>query len=161
MPNLILIRGLPGTGKSTFAHELIARSRKNVYLLETDQFFTSARTCDAHGRPVLDYKFDRRLLGAAHDMCYGQAMHALFNGWDVIVANNFVTRREVDRYMQGVQRSGLDVKIDIVAMQDAGLFQSTHNVPQSAIDRMRSRWEDYPGEVTHTPVVRSTYEGEA
>lgn len=147
MPNLFIIRGLPGSGKSTLATEMVRNSRNDMFHIEADQFFTYVRHSED---PELGYNFDRRLLGAAHDLCYGQAMHALFKGIDVVVSNTFTTAREIERYTKGVRRAGIELPQGFPkVIKCVGEYGSTHDVPASAVERMQSRWEDWPGEVTY------------
>lgn len=147
MPNLFIVRGLPGSGKSTLATEMVRKSTKDMFMIEADQFFTSVRHSND---PELDYKFDRRLLGAAHDLCYGQVLHALYRGIDVVVANTFTTHREIERYTKGVRRAGIEMPQGfprvIHCVQE---FDSIHRVPKSAVQRMRERWEPWEGELVY------------
>lgn len=146
MTTLYLIRGLPGSGKSTLADKIVGEHATDEILrgpaikVEADQFFVSS---NGHKET---YNFDRRFLGAAHDEAYGRTMRYLRECKSVAVANTFSTQREVDRYVQGVERCGL--KVDVVIVKCTGRFNSLHNVPRRAIDKMRARWEDIEGEVT-------------
>lgn len=144
--DLTLIRGLPGSGKSTLARYLMSKSKGRIMHAEADMFFTEVSMQDDHA--TIEYKFDRRLLGAAHDWCYGDTMLSLRRGEPVIVSNPFSTRREIDRYVDGVKRSGLRVRVNIIHCTDE--FENVHNVPASAIERMKARWEIYPGEYTYS-----------
>lgn len=151
MPNLFIVRGLPGSGKSTLATAMVRKSKNDMFHLEADQFFTYVEHSEG---PELGYDFDRRLLGAAHDLCYGQAMHALYRGIDVVVSNTFTTVREINRYVQGVRRAGIEMPSGFPkVIKCVGEYQSVHNVPQSAIERMQDRWEDWRGEVTYNGEV--------
>lgn len=148
--NLYLIRGLPGSGKSTLAQKIVLNSKNNVMHYEADQFFTHVepQPRERDGSYEVQYNFDRRLLGAAHDLCYGKTMNALYNGFDAVVANPFVTQRELARYIRGVQRSGLNVIARVIKC--TGEYDNVHGVPPQAIARMRDNWEDYPNETPYT-----------
>lgn len=139
---LYIIRGLPGSGKTTLATELAERAFKEgtrMMVVEADQFFSSS---NGH-REV--YSFDARFLGAAHDECYGRAMRYLRAGYSVAVANTFSTNREISRYINGIQRCGLDTKVSVIKC--VGQYNSIHNVPKRAIEKMKGRWEDFIGEI--------------
>ena len=138
---LYIIRGLPGSGKSALAR-LIAE-QTGAYTHEAEQFFVVS---NGHTEK---YKFDRRLLGAAHDECYGRVMRRLWQGHDAIVANTFSTQREVDRYLNGLQRCGLGKKVEVKIIKCVGaLVAGRTQVPSKAIDKMRDRWEDVANETT-------------
>lgn len=148
MPTLYIIRGLPGSGKTTLAKHLqgeYARYNEegsyleNLMVVESDQFFMSS---NGHTE---NYNFDRRFLGAAHDEAYGRTMRYLREGKSVAVANTFSTKREVDRYLQGVERCGLKGSVQIIKCK--GRFNSLHNVPRRTIEKMRERWENIEGEL--------------
>lgn len=142
---LYLIRGVLGSGKTTLANAIraeLAKDGQAVYRVEADQFFTSVRNGVDH------YRFDRRFIGAAHDLCYGRTMKYLMDGCSVVVANTFVTAREIDRYVKGVQRSELDVPVTVVKCTDT--FQTRPAKPRRLIERMLKRWEDYPGEIEYS-----------
>lgn len=146
-PTLYIIRGLPGSGKSTFADALVASlhstelGRYKAIKVEADQFFMSS---NGHGET---YNFDRRFLGAAHDECYARTIRYLRSGYSVAVANTFTTKREVERYTNGLQRTGLAHVVPVALIVCTGRFKSLHGVPDKAIEKMRDRWEPVEGEV--------------
>lgn len=137
MTDLVIIRGLPGAGKTTFAKSL---QKPETEHFEADMFFEKG------GK----YRFDRRWLGAAHDWCYGNVMDNLHKGRDVIVANTFSTRREIERYVNGVKKTGKNINVYVVKCVGNDQMKSVHNVPDHAIARMADRWEDWPGEKEFT-----------
>lgn len=144
MTTLYIVRGLPGSGKSTLGMDIVSNS-VNTTLIEADQFFLAS-----NGYKEV-YSFDRRFLGAAHDECYGRTMRALRNGKSVVVANTFSTQREVERYLKGLKRTGLRIEAKIIKC--VGEWKSPHNVPSRAIEKMRTRWEDIEGEVVYDPTA--------
>lgn len=74
MANLVVIRGLPGSGKSTFAKTL------GYYHFEADQYFTDLND---------EYHFDPAKLKEAHEWCQNSVFEALNRGQDTVVSNTF------------------------------------------------------------------------
>ena len=148
-PTLYIIRGLPGSGKSTLADFIAANrladehGRGQAIKVEADQFFVSS---NGHAET---YNFDRRFLGAAHDECYGRTIRYLRSGYSVAVANTFTTKREVDRYINGLQRTGLASDVEVRVIVCNGRYKSVHDVPAKAIEKMRERWEPIEGELIY------------
>tara|TARA_Y100000296_G_scaffold66371_1_gene78416 strand:+ start:41968 stop:42429 length:462 start_codon:yes stop_codon:yes gene_type:complete len=150
MQDLILIRGMPGSGKTTLAEHIINSSGEQIAHHEADHFFNHVLSAsDAGGPGKVEYLFNRRLLGAAHDLCYGNAFRSLSMGMSVIVSNSFTTRKEIERYSKGVYRSGLDVRLRVVKC--VGEFQSVHGIPEAVLERMAGRWEHWDGETVVKP----------
>lgn len=89
MPKLLLIRGLPGSGKSTLARAL---GDAGWFHVEADMWFT--RDTDA-GQV---YAFNPKEVGKAHDWCQKQAAMALERGDNVVVANTFSRKWEIEPY---------------------------------------------------------------
>lgn len=126
MNTLLLIRGLPGTGKSTLAHTLSATGYQHI---EADMFFV-----DEHG----EYKFDLGKLSDAHTWCLNKTSTTLKEGkMSVVVANTFSTRWEMDPYEAYAKIYGYRFQVVETKLR----FQNIHDVPQIAIDRMIKRWE--------------------
>ena len=59
MTKLYIVRGIPGSGKSTFAKKLLQQGKVQQHL-EADEFMT-----DKNG----DYKFDPTILQKCHQQC--------------------------------------------------------------------------------------------
>lgn len=129
MPNLVLIRGLPGSGKST-----IARSMAGYVHFEADMYFEKSTS----------YSFDPSKLKDAHDWCFTETSTALSRGSSVVVANTFVTLSEMERYLLlGYPTSIVEAK---------GSFTSDHQVDASVHQQMRESWE--PMELKNLTIYR-------
>ena len=126
---LILVRGIPGSGKSTKAKSMLASNPNRVHL-EADMFF------EASG----EYKFDPTLLSTAHDWCYSNTVFNLLSGKDVVVTNTFTKTWEMESYLAAGQRLGCD--ITIIEMKSE--YGSIHGVPEAKLRQMKARWEKLP-----------------
>lgn len=119
---LILIRGLPGSGKSTFARESFSWCKH----FEADDFWKGK-------------EFDARFLSLAHKKCQENTWDAICQGYDVVVANTFTRLWEMQPY--------LDMTEDIKVYRMTGDYGSIHNVPKDTIEKMKKRFEDFEGEI--------------
>lgn len=128
MTKLILVRGLPGSGKSTYAKYYIEQNEDAVHF-EADQFFAKWPT---------DYAYDIRLIGAAHDWCYSNTVRKLWHGQDVVVSNTFTKMWEMERYLK-IPAIVDNVDVEIVEMRTQ--YQNVHNVPSEKLKQMAARWE--------------------
>ena len=123
-PVLLILRGLPGSGKTTLAKKI--KEQMDFEHYEADMFFEDSETGE--------YKFDREKLSEAHEWCFNKVKEALEAGKNVIVANTFSRKWEYEKY--------LDLPYeDILIYTCEGNYENIHNVPQEAIDKMRERWE--------------------
>ncbi|PKR60425.1 AAA family ATPase [Thalassospira lohafexi] len=126
---LTLIRGLPGSGKSTMAAALAAQT--GAKHLEADQFMV-----DRAGK----YRFDARKLREAHQNCETACDEGLGTGNSVIVANTFTQIWEMQAYLDMADRHGVALQV----IECHGHFNNIHGVPVDKIKAMQDRWEALP-----------------
>jgi hypothetical protein len=129
-PALVLIRGMPGSGKTTLAQAMergLDVEDVPCVHLETDMFFT-----DDEG----NYHFDKGWLSDAHEWCLATFKQHILSSV-VIVSNTFSTQKEMDPYLRWA--SGLYIPIQVIECH--GFFGSKHDVPESTLRRMRNRWQ--------------------
>lgn len=124
MIELLLIRGLPGSGKTTMAKKY---AEVGYVHCEADQYFERDGV----------YKFDPAKLHAAHDDCLRRTVAAMDAGHPVVVANTFTRRWEMGPYLKAAKKRGINVRI----IEATGNWPNVHGVPEDAIERMRARWE--------------------
>jgi predicted kinase len=125
---LFLIRGLPGSGKSTFAKTL------GVPVFEADDWFVS---------PAGEYLFSKEELPLAHNYCMGRTVLALASGSDVAVSNTFTQKWEMRDYLELAKQLGATV----VVYKCISQYENIHGVPKDKVAKMASRWEDIEGEI--------------
>lgn len=124
MQKYYIIRGIPGSGKSTTAKML--QQSINGQFYEADQYFMKDGV----------YQFDRNKLGSAHQWCYAQVEDDLKNGWDTIVSNTFTTIKELRPYF----KLGAELGIKPSVLTCHGNYGSIHGVPDEALKAMRDRF---------------------
>ncbi len=122
---LVLIRGLPGSGKST-----IAKSLYGFVHLEADMYFVDA---------VGNYQYEKARIKDAHEWCQRETKKYLEAGKDVVVSNTFTRRCEIEPYIKIADAIGITPNVLIAA----GKFENVHGVPADVIENMRNRWEEF------------------
>mgnify|MGYP006296996877 CR=1 FL=1 len=128
---LILIRGISGSGKTTYAKKLM-QDDPSLKHYEADMYFYQ------DGK----YNFNPQKLKDAHAWCKNKTEDALKNGTSVIVSNTFTQKWEIEPYIQLGKKYGAQV----IIKKATGNYQNVHGVPDEALERMRSRWENLDGE---------------
>lgn len=130
VPVLYIVRGLPGSSKSTTASML------GVEVFSADDHFVGSDGV---------YRFDGSKLPAAHAECQGNAKSALSNGVSCAVANTFCEHWEMVPYLRMATDYGC--RVVVIDCFDAGMtdeqlaVKNVHEVPLAGIRAMRSRWQ--------------------
>ena len=127
--DLILIIGVPGSGKTTLAKKIRQERMEEYKIFEADMFF------ERNGL----YNWNPRLLGAAHKWCYDQVENALKQGESVIVSNTSLIPKDRKPYLKLAKKYGANIEV----FTCKGNFQNLHNVPDETIERMRQKFVPY------------------
>ena len=125
--NLFLVRGIPGSGKTTFAESICPT------VISADDYFIGADGL---------YYFNPEKLKAAHSMCQARAeMHMEMgeHGSNIAIANTFTQLWEMQPYIDLAEKYGYIVHTIIIENRHGG--ENVHGVPEVAINRMRDRFE--------------------
>lgn len=121
---LYIVRGIPGSGKSTFAKTL------GGIHFETDEFFM------VDGK----YEFDGSKIKLAHNWCMIETQKAMVdNKPKIVVSNTFTQEWEMDTYFKLAKENGYKVFSLIVENRHGGKNQ--HMVPEDKIEQMINRFE--------------------
>lgn len=124
MKTVTIIRGLPGSGKSTFA-KLIADE-----VFEADQFFYE------NG----EYKYDVSKIGEAHEDCFQKFKKAIENGCEKIaVANTFTREWEFKKYKELAEEN--NYRVFVIIMENRHDGKNIYGIPEDKIEIMRDRFE--------------------
>lgn len=122
---LYIVRGVPGSGKSTFARQLTS----NVF--EADQYFI-----DNEG----NYNFIPSEIKNAHAECQDDVKSAMSSSIPKIaVSNTFTQEWEMNPYLDLAKQFGYMVFTVVVENRHGG--KNVHGVPNDKIELMKNRFE--------------------
>jgi hypothetical protein len=90
-----------------------------------------------------EYKFDSEKLKARFALCEMVVRSTLASGADCVVANTFVLKEYIDKYIAIAQDCNASYELCTIVSE----HKSIHSVPEIVIENMRAKWEAVPGEV--------------
>ncbi|MFC7286458.1 hypothetical protein ACFQPC_00260 [Herminiimonas glaciei] len=125
---LILIRGLPGSGKSRMGNILSLIGFEHY---EADQYFVKNGS----------YHYEANKVREAHLWCQAKVRTALANSKRVVVCNTFTRISEMEPYL------GLTPTVRI--LEAKGKWKNIHGVSAERIKQMAERWEKLPSSLQH------------
>ena len=129
--DLILLRGVPGSGKTTVGEVILRCVRgDNPDVLSADNFFMSDKGI---------YNFDGSKLKEAHNDCLLKCAERMKNEFSrIVVANTFTEEWEMEKYFEIAERYKYRVHTLVVENRHGG--NNVHGVPDEKVKQMRDRF---------------------
>ena len=122
---LIIVRGLPGSGKSTFAELLGTKA-----ICCADDYFVRDG----------EYKWTPEKIKDAHQWCQRKCRRFMDARVErIVIANTSTQEWEMKTYYDLAKKHGYMVHSVIVENRHNG--QNIHNVPEEALERMQNRFD--------------------
>lgn len=126
---LTIIRGLPGSGKTTYAYN----NYKNTIILEADML------CIQNG----NYIFEANKIKEHHNSIHNIVEIVLSNNSDCIITGTLTRKWEIEPYIKLANK--YNQKYQIIKL--IANYNTIHNVPIETIKAMKDRWESVEGEI--------------
>lgn len=139
---LIVIRGLPGSGKSSVSQrvqELFQQQETWVVRICTDEIL---EMCEG------GYRWAGFKMSLYHGIAYNIARSSFNKDCPVVILDNTnIKIKEFESYIFDARQKGYAVRVFIVGGFDeehiqASIERNTHNVPEDAIRRMAARFQE-------------------
>lgn len=139
---LLILRGVSGSGKSTYAKQSLKNAYKDGYLAvdtwSADNYFV---------RPDGIYDFNGKMLKNAHKCCRVGVEVSMDDEIDLIILDNTNTRHwEYKDYLDLAEKYDYEVEIKVIGEFDKKSVQkyaerNSHGVPIEKVHEMAGRFE--------------------
>jgi predicted kinase len=133
--HVIVMSGMSGSGKSTYAKALAAERNVKAWIVSADDFFTN--------NPSGEYIFEPAKIGEAHGACFRMFMDGVLDKRPLIIVDNTnTTVEEISPYMLAAGAYGytsevITVKIPLLFAME----RNQHGVPKEEIGAQYLRIE--------------------
>ena len=129
---LILLRGLPGAGKSTLAKVILQfRETDEPEVLSADDFFVNENGV---------YEFDAQKIKEAHQYCQFRCSERMRQQKaKIVVANTFTQEWEMDDYFKMAER--YNYRVHTVVVENRHGNENVHGVPEDKLQQMKNRFQ--------------------
>lgn len=140
MRQVIVLRGVPGVGKSTLAQQIIADAGtkgEKAVAFSSDDYFTT---------PAGEYCFDSAQLSQAHANCFRRFLEFLQKGSGIAIVDNTNTRIfEMSPYVLAGKAYGFEVKIvRLVCDPNVAAARTPRGATPQMVKEMNDRMEAVP-----------------
>jgi len=128
-PIVIIIRGVSGSGKSSFAEDLINLAYLagiSYKICEADTYFYR------NG----NYEFNPKLLGKAHSYCQNIFQKAIKDKVDLIIVSNTSTTKSEANFYENLAKDN-NYKVISLVLENVNNTESVHNVPEDVLERQK------------------------
>lgn len=127
--SLLLLRGLPGSGKTTLAGVLSENNRYPVYSI--DSYFINEQG---------DYHFEHTKNHLAYKNCESQTEAALKDGMTkIIVDNTFTHDWEMEPYFRLAETYGY--RLFVLTVENRHNGKNVHGVSEQQLEKMRQKFQ--------------------
>lgn len=126
MKTLILVRGVPGAGKTS--------------LLDTLKFDICVSADDYHTDRFGNYDWKPENVKASHEWCKNEVIFAMTESEETIVVHNTFTQEwEMQPYITLAAMYGY--RLVTLVVENRHGSKSVHNVPEETVQKMKDRFE--------------------
>jgi predicted kinase len=129
---LIIMRGLPGSGKTRKAKEIAAIT--GALICSADDFFVG---------PDGVYRYDRTKQGLAHVVCQRTCEYWMQKCFSPVIVDNTNTKKSAFQpYVSLAERYGYEVEfVEIKCETRIAAARNQHGVPVDVVEKMAMEWE--------------------
>jgi predicted kinase len=130
--DLILLRGLPGSGKSTLGNVILQLPNNNPQeVLSADDFFVNNEG---------EYIFDGTKLKEAHNYCQFRCSERMRQQIvRIVIANTFTEDWEMKPYFDMAER--YNYRVHTLIVENRHESENVHGVPEDKLQKMKNRFE--------------------